>query len=85
MYKTWGMDIAWMTVVVNPIKWIGNWAVEAEQGLLAGVMGIANGIQAWAEDLAPIETGYVRRYALSIMVGVVALLAFYLIRIGFIS
>jgi NADH-quinone oxidoreductase subunit L len=85
MYKAWGMDSAWMTVVVNPLKQLGVGVLAIERGILAGVMGIADGVQAWASDLAPIETGYVRRYALSIMVGVVALLAYYLIRIGFIS
>lgn len=85
MYKAWGMDSAWMAVVVNPLKQLGVGVLAVERGILAGVMGIADGVQAWASDLAPIETGYVRRYALSIMVGVVALLAYYLIRIGFIS
>ncbi len=85
MLKAWGMDSAWMTVVVNPLKMLGTALLTVERGILAGVVGIASGVQAWASDLAPIQTGYVRRYALSIMVGVVALLAYYLIRIGFIS
>lgn len=81
MFKAWGMDSAWMALVVNPLKWLGEAALAVERGILAGVMGIADGIQAWAADLAPIQTGYVRRYALSIMVGAVALLGYYLIRI----
>ncbi len=85
MYRTWFMDTVWMTFVVDPMKWAGTQIVAIERSILTGVAGLANGVQAWAEDLAPIETGYVRRYALSIMVGVVALLAFYLIRVGFIS
>jgi NADH-quinone oxidoreductase subunit L len=85
MLKAWGMDAAWTAVAVNPLKWLGDAMVAVERAILAGVVGLADGIQAWASDLAPIQTGYVRRYALSIMVGVVALLAYYLIRIGFIS
>ncbi|MCY0878559.1 MAG: NADH-quinone oxidoreductase subunit L [Firmicutes bacterium] len=85
MLKAWGMDAAWTWVAVNPLKWLGDAMLTVERGILAAVVGLADGIQAWASDLAPIQTGYVRRYALSIMVGVVALLAYYLIRIGFIS
>lgn len=85
MYKTWYMDNVWMALVVNPTKWLASQALVVERGILGGVVGIASEIQAWADDMAPIQTGYVRRYALSIMVGMVALLAYYLIRVGFIS
>ena len=85
MYKTWFMDAVWMTLVVEPIQWLGTQVLAVERGIVRGVVELAAGVQAWADDLAPIETGYVRRYALSIMVGVAALLAFYLVRIGFIS
>ncbi|NMP22681.1 NADH-quinone oxidoreductase subunit L [Sulfobacillus harzensis] len=85
MLKAWGMDAVWMAIVVNPLKVLGDGMLLVERAILGGVAGIAVGIQAWASDLAPIQTGYVRRYALSIMVGGVALLAYYLIRVGFIS
>ncbi len=85
MYKKWGMDEAWRMVVVQPLKRVGDLALMLERAILGGVNGLAGGIQVWAENLAPMESGYVRRYALSIMVGVVALLAYYLIRIRFIS
>jgi NADH-quinone oxidoreductase subunit L len=85
LLNAWGMDNVWLVFVVNPLKELGNVMLAVERGILAGVVGIADGVQAWASDLAPIQTGYVRRYALSIMVGVVALLAYYLFRVGFIS
>ncbi len=81
MWKKWYMDEIWTLVVVDPLKWLGTRVLDLERGILAGVSGLAAGVQAWASDLAPIETGYVRRYALSIMVGVAALAAYYLIRI----
>lgn len=85
LYKAWGIDDVWMAFVINPMKRFGTLMRLVEQGILQGVVGIASGFQAWAVELAPIQTGFVRRYALSIMVGVVALLAYYLIHIGFIS
>lgn len=85
LLQAWGMDAAWTAMVITPLKALGTAMVVAERALLAGAVGIATGIQTWAADLAPIQTGYVRRYALSITVGMVALLAYYLIRIGFIS
>lgn len=85
MFRKWYIDEIWTTFVVDPLKWFGTQVLDLERGILAGVQGIAAGVQAWASDLAPIQAGYVRRYALSIMVGVAALLAYYLLRIGFIS
>lgn len=85
MLRAWGMDNVWMALVVDPLKLVGQAMLAVERTILAGVTGLAAGVQAWATDLAPIQTGYVRRYALSIMVGGVALLAYYLIRVGFIS
>lgn len=82
MYAAWGMDAFWTAVAVAPLKAIGQFFIMAENGLLAGVQGIAGGVWAWAEDLRPLQTGYVRRYALSIMVGLFAVLAYYLIRVG---
>lgn len=85
MLAAWGMDTAWTVLVVDPLKALGTFFLTVERGILAAVVGIASGVWMWAEDLRPLETGLVRRYALSIMVGLVALFAYYLLRVGLIS
>lgn len=82
MYHAWEMDQVWTVLVVNPFKVVAEWMLQVERSILSGVQGIALGVWAWAEDLRPLQTGYVRRYGLSIMVGLTAILAYYLIRVG---
>ncbi len=80
-FNAWYVDAMWRTLAVVPFKAIGNGVRQAEIGILTGVKGIGTIVWDWAQDLRPLETGYVRRYALSIMVGLGALLAYYLIRV----
>ncbi|WP_053957819.1 NADH-quinone oxidoreductase subunit L [Sulfobacillus thermosulfidooxidans] len=80
-YNAWYVDSMWMYLVVVPFKMIGNGVRQLESGILGTVKGIGTLVWDWAEDLRPLESGYVRRYALSIMVGLGALLAYYLIRV----
>ncbi|MHB1611240.1 MAG: NADH-quinone oxidoreductase subunit L [Sulfobacillus sp.] len=79
-YEAWNMDWVWTWIAVIPFKTIGDWMRPVEQGILSFVNGVASAVWLWATDLRPLQTGYVRRYALSIMVGLGALLAYYLIR-----
>lgn len=81
MYRAWYMDTVWTYLAVVPFQKIGNAVMQAETGILATVKGIGTVVWDWGEDLRPLETGYVRRYALSMMVGVGALLVYYLIRV----
>lgn len=85
MLAAWGMDTAWNWIAVVPLKSIGTAFGTLERGILTGVDGIARGVQIWADDLAPVQSGFVRRYALSITVGLVAVLAYFMLRVGFIS
>lgn len=80
-YQAWDMDAVWTWIAVNPFKTIGDWGRPVEQGILSFINGVASAVWLWATDLRPLQTGYVRRYALSIMVGLGALLAYYLIRV----
>ncbi|MDA8193115.1 MAG: NADH-quinone oxidoreductase subunit L [Thermaerobacter sp.] len=80
MRQAWGLDAAWTLVAVEPSKILGDAFRKMERGVLFAVDGVATGIWAWAEDLRPLQTGQVRRYALSIMVGLFAILAYYLVR-----
>ncbi len=79
-YEAWNMDWVWTWIAVIPFKTVGDWMRPVEQGILSFVNGVASAVWLWATDLRPLQTGYVRRYALSIMVGLGALLAYYLIR-----
>ncbi len=79
-YEAWNMDAVWSWIAVIPFKAIGDWLKPVETAILDFVNGVASVVWLWAADLRPLQTGYVRRYALSIMVGLGALLAFYLIR-----
>ncbi|MCL4495761.1 MAG: NADH-quinone oxidoreductase subunit L [Firmicutes bacterium] len=80
-FNAWYVDAMWTYLAVVPFKAIGNSVRQAEVGILAGVKGLGTVVWDWAQDLRPLETGYIRRYALSIMVGLGALLAYYLIRV----
>ena len=82
MLAAYGVDTGWRNVAILPIKVVGTWFRDRiDQGILAAVVGVANGIWLWAEDLRPVQSGYVRRYGLSIMVGLGVILAYCLTRV----
>ena len=80
-FNAWYVDALWMYAAVVPFKAVGNSMKQAERGILGAVKGIGTIVWDWAQDLRPLESGYIRQYALSIMVGLGALLAYYLIRV----
>ncbi|MCL8207322.1 MAG: NADH-quinone oxidoreductase subunit L [Actinomycetia bacterium] len=77
----WGLDTAWAWVAVLPAKALGDFVRWANGGFVAVVDRVADGVLAWAEDLRPIQTGQVRRYTLSVLVGTAAVLAYFLVRL----
>ncbi len=82
MFAAYGLDTGWRYVTILPIQVVGSWfRDQLERGILASVVGVANGIWLWAEDLRPVQSGYVRRYGLSIMVGLGVVLAYCLTRV----
>lgn len=82
LLAAWGIDEGWRIISVEPAKAIGSaFRRSLDAGILAAVTGVASGILAWAEDLRPVESGYVRRYGLTILVGMGVVLAYYLIRV----
>lgn len=85
MLDAWKMDALWTLVGIVPSKIIGDMLRTFEVGVLRTVDGIAQGVWAWAEDLRPIQGGLIRRYALSITVGLFAIMAYYLLQSGFIG
>jgi NADH-quinone oxidoreductase subunit L len=77
----WGMDQVWAWATVEPFKAWGSFVRWADGGFVGALTAVAGGIYAWALDLRPIESGQVRRYVLSVLVGTVVVLAYFLIRV----
>ncbi|MCY0880516.1 MAG: NADH-quinone oxidoreductase subunit L, partial [Firmicutes bacterium] len=73
----WYMDAVWTWIAVQPFKKMGQLFLQGEAGFLAGWNAGGRLMMDWADDLRQVQTGYIRRYALSILVGASALLAFY--------
>jgi NADH-quinone oxidoreductase subunit L len=80
-YQGWGMDQLWAWVTVEPLKATGNLLTWADRGFVGVLTAVAQGMYDWAVDLRPVQTGQVRRYALSVLVGTVAVLAYLLVRV----
>ncbi|MFQ5822518.1 MAG: NADH-quinone oxidoreductase subunit L [bacterium] len=83
LYKKWYMDELYEAVVVRPIKFTADiifWRwfdVKIIDGL---VNGVANLIKKGGDGVRRTETGVVQNYALSIVIGVVLLIGYFLLR-----
>ena len=82
VYNKWYIDELYDFLFVNPCKALGNFLwkgfdVLVVDGIVNGVAGIVKGI---GSVLRNVQTGYVHNYALSMALGVVVIVAFYLFR-----
>jgi len=77
---SWGSDTAWAWTTILPLQALGDWATGLERGFVGSLGVVGRGVAAWADELRPIQTGLVRRYLLSVMVGTFVLLAYFLVR-----
>ncbi|TMD68935.1 MAG: hypothetical protein E6I91_03305 [Chloroflexi bacterium] len=68
--------------VVQPILWFGRTAARLLEGdvLDGGSRAVAEGLQGISAGLRRLQTGYVRNYALAILVGVVLIILYYAVR-----
>ena len=68
------------SVLVRPLFALSRWCAETlDQGVIDGaVNGVAAALQGLAARLRRYQTGFVMNYALSMLVGVVALLGWFL-------
>jgi NADH-quinone oxidoreductase subunit L len=77
------VDEIYNAVFVQPIKRVsetGLWKV-VDAGLIDGIVnGVGLTVRGWSAVLRRVQTGSVRAYAMSIFVGVVAILGYYLWR-----
>jgi NADH-quinone oxidoreductase subunit L len=82
VFNKWYVDELYDFLFVNPCKAMGNFFWKGFDVLI--VDGIVNGVGAavrgFSGSLRYIQTGYVHNYALSMALGVVVILAFYLFR-----
>jgi NADH-quinone oxidoreductase subunit L len=74
--EKWYFDRLYNVVFERPTYWLSTLSWEWIDRRLIDrlVIGVARGIGDASEDIRPIESGYVRTYALSIVVGVVLVL-----------
>lgn len=80
-YQAWGIDTLWAWLTVMPLKAWGDLVTWVDQGFVGSLMAIAEGMYTWAVDLQPLESGQIRRYVLSILVGTAVVLAYFLVRV----
>jgi NADH-quinone oxidoreductase subunit L len=80
----WYFDVLDDWVFVRPVLWLGRATTRAVEGVTLDGGGRAVG---WttgrlSAGLRALQTGYVRNYALAILLGAVVMLLYYLIRLG---
>ena len=69
-------------VIVQPILWSGRTATRLLEGELldAGGQAVAGGLRGISTGLRRLQTGYVRNYALAILIGVLLIILYYAVR-----
>ncbi len=82
LLKKYYVDELYDALFVQPLIGLSRWCARAFD--LAVIDGIVNGVArlvvAWAAGMRRIQTGFVMNYALGILVGAVAVIAFFLSR-----
>ena len=76
------VDEALTFLIVNPIRWIGSTATSLLEGgtLDGGSRGVAWVFKKTSGGLRRLQSGYVRNYALAILVGVLLIIIYYAVR-----
>jgi NADH-quinone oxidoreductase subunit L len=69
-------------IIVQPILWLGRTATRLLEGDLldGGGRAVAGGLRGISAGLRRLQTGYVRNYALAILLGVVLIILYYAVR-----
>jgi NADH-quinone oxidoreductase subunit L len=82
LFNKYYVDELYMAVVVNPLKGLAGWLAGVFDA--RGIDGLVNGIAAffgWSgQTTRKVQTGSVRNYALSILLGVVVLVGYFVFR-----
>jgi NADH-quinone oxidoreductase subunit L len=82
LFHKYYVDEALTLVIVNPLRWIGRTATSLLEGgtLDGGSRGVAWVFNKTSAGLRRLQTGYVRNYALAILVGVLLIIIYYAVR-----
>jgi NADH-quinone oxidoreductase subunit L len=69
-------------VIVQPVLWFGRTATRYFEGgfLDGGSRAIAGALRGTSAGLRRLQTGYMRNYALAILIGVVLIIVYYAVR-----
>ncbi|NPV75278.1 MAG: NADH-quinone oxidoreductase subunit L [Anaerolineae bacterium] len=82
VYNKWWVDELYQAVIVRPYRRLAEFLAQpVDVGLIDGIAnGLGSVSRSIAEQLRRFENGYVRSYALTILVGVAVIMAFLLFR-----
>ncbi|MBI1922079.1 MAG: NADH-quinone oxidoreductase subunit L [Geobacter sp.] len=82
VYNKWYIDEIYDFLFVNPCKALGNFCWKGFDVLVVdgAVNGVASIVRGFSSVIKNLQTGYVHNYALSIVLGVVTIIAVYVIR-----
>ena len=82
LYHKYYVDEILDAVIVQPILWFGRTATRVLEGdvLDGGSRAVAGGLRGISAGLRRLQTGYVRNYALAILIGVVLIILYYAVR-----
>jgi NADH-quinone oxidoreductase subunit L len=76
------VDELYDALIVRPLFRLSEWCAQGfDLGVIDGIVnGVARLVAAWAAGMRRIQTGFVMNYALGILIGAVAAVAFFLVR-----
>jgi NADH-quinone oxidoreductase subunit L len=76
------VDELYMAVIVNPLKQLGAFLADTvdQQAIDGAVNKVASVLRQSSERTRRLQTGYVRNYALGILLGVVAVIGYLILR-----
>jgi len=82
LLRKYYVDELYDAVFVRPLLALFRWCARAfDLGVIDGIVnGVARGVTLWAQGMRRIQTGFVMNYALGILLGAVAVIAFVLTR-----
>jgi NADH-quinone oxidoreductase subunit L len=83
VYNKYYVDQAYTEVIVKPLRLLGDLLSDTVEtrGIDGAVNGLGQLVGLAGEGLRHLQTGLVRNYALAMLVGVVAILAYFVIRV----
>ena len=82
VYNKYYVDEAYMEVIVKPLRALAGLLsdVVEERGIDRAVDGLAKAVGLAGEGVRRLQTGLVRNYALAMLLGVVAIVAYLVLR-----